>query len=100
MSDDAVRWFDRLGLTLLAVHIAIVVGLAVCWVGASQVDRSDRLLAILALVAASLYLLIGSLVAGVVYDSVQSRLANRFYTVAGIAGLLAFVAPAIVQLLP
>lgn len=99
VGDEAGRRFDRLGLTLLAVQFATAGGLAFCWIGLHTVDHSDRVLAILALTAASLYLAISCLVAGVIYDSLQSRLAIRFYTLAGVGGILAFIAPAVAEAL-
>jgi hypothetical protein len=94
----AVRRFEMLGDALFAVSLLTAIGLAVCWAtGLRLVDPSDRLFAMLSLIAASIYLAGSSLIAGAIFGSCRSPLANRFYVLAALSGAFGFVMPVIVE---
>ena len=99
MDDGAMRRFERLGAGLFAVSFLTAIGLAVCWaVGLRVVEPSQRLFAMLSLIAASIYLSGSSLTAGAIFGSCRSRLANRFYVLAALSGIFGFVMPFIVEI--
>lgn len=99
MNDDAFRRFESVGRWLFAVDLATAAGLGICWAGYFvSVDSSDRSLALLCLLLASLYLATSSFLVSLVYHSCGSSLARPFYILTAVVGSTAMTLPAFAEI--
>ena len=99
MNVVAFRRFEALGRWLFAIDFATAAGLGICWAGYFGVDSSDRSLALLGLLVASIYLATSSFVAALLFHSCGSTLARTFYILAAVVGSAAMTVPAVAEII-